>query len=214
MTITTVFFDLDDTLYPTQSGLWTNIRERINLYMRERLGIPDEEASPMRQRYLEQYGTTLRGLYNHYALDVGEFLDFVHDLPLREYIAPAPQLRAVLEALPVRKFIFSNADHKHVERVLKVLELDGCFDGVLDILQMWPHCKPMPIAFEMALKMAGDPDPGQCAMIDDLPRNTSAALEQGIFSILYGPHTHTASAADAHALLTDWSQLPILLRGH
>ncbi len=210
MTITTIFFDLDDTLYPAKAGLWSNIRERINLYMRDRLGIPAEEASPMRQQYLEQYGTTLLGLHHHYDLDVGEFLNFVHDLPLRDYIQPNPELRTIIEALPARKFIFSNADVKHIQRVLNVLELDGCFDGILDILEMWPLCKPMPAAFEMAFKMAGHPAPAQCAMIDDLPRNTSAARQQGIFSILYGPHAAT-HAHDADAVLMDWSALPELL---
>lgn len=210
MSITTIFFDLDDTLYPAKAGLWSNIRERINLYMRDQLGIPAAEVSAMRQQYLEQYGTTLLGLHHHYTLDVEKFLDFVHDVPLRDYIQPAPDLRTVIEALPARKFIFSNADVKHVQRVLDVLELNGCFEGVLDILQMWPACKPMPSTFEMALKMAGNPNPQHCALIDDLPRNTSAARERGMYSILYGSHIATHPTA-ADALLTDWAQLPALL---
>lgn len=212
MTITTVFFDLDDTLYPAKSGLWGNVRERISLYMREQLGIPAEDAPAMRQQYLEQYGTTLLGLHHHYSLNVEEFLDFVHDLPLRDYIQPNPELRAIIQAIPARKFIFSNADVKHVQRVLKVLQLEDCFDDILDILEMWPRCKPMPASFEMAFKMAGDPDPRQCAMIDDLPRNTSAARSQGVFSILYGAHGASAVPSDADAILSDWSQLPGLLQ--
>jgi putative hydrolase of the HAD superfamily len=209
--ITNIFFDLDDTLYPAKTGLWGNIGERISLYMRERIGIPANEVSAMRQKYLEQYGTTLLGLHHHYTLDIGEFLDFVHDLPLHDYIQPAPELRTIIKAIPARKFIFSNADVNHVQRVLKVLELEDCFDGVLDILQMWPSCKPMHTSFEMALKLAGNPAPEQCALIDDLPRNVSAAREQGIFSILYGNHTAT-HPNEADATLTDWSALPALLK--
>jgi HAD superfamily hydrolase (TIGR01509 family) len=91
-----------------------------------------------------------------------------------------------------------------------VLELDGCFEGVLDILEMWPHCKPMPASFEMMLKLAGETHPQHCAMIDDLPRNTRAARQHGIFSILYGAVDHQPDAADA--VLTDWSALPALLK--
>jgi len=209
VTITTIFFDLDDTLYSAKSGLWSGIKERINLYINERLGIPADQATALRQKYLEQYGTTLLGLHANYALDVREFLDFVHDLPLRDYIQPIPGLRPVLEALPARKFIFTNADVKHVQRVLNVLELDGCFDGVLDILEMWPHCKPMPISFEMVLELAGGVSPRHCAMIDDLPRTIRAARQLGIFSILYGA---VAPHPDADAVLTDWSDLPGLLK--
>ena len=209
MTITTVFFDLDDTLYPAKSGLWAGIKARINLYISERLGLSADQASALRQKYLEQYGTTLMGLHANYPLDVQDFLDFVHDLPLRDYIKPAPELRSILEALPARKFIFTNADIKHVGRVLSVLELEDCFDGVLDILTMWPHCKPMPVAYKMALELAGGTHPQHCAMLDDMPRNTHAARQHGIFSILYGA---AAPHPDSDAVLTDWSALPGLLK--
>lgn len=209
VTITTIFFDLDDTLYPAQSGLWTDIKARISLYMHERLGIPAEQAQTLRQQYLEQYGTTLMGLKAHYTLDVPDFLDYVHDLPLGNYIRPTPGLRSVLEALPARKIIFTNAHTGHVQRVLAALDLEGCFDGVLDILAMHPYCKPMPESFAMALRLAGETDARRCVMIDDLPRTTRAAREYGMFSILYGasqPHP------DASAVLSDLLQLPALLQ--
>ena len=219
MTITTIFFDLDDTLYPATSGLWSAIRDRINLYMNERLGIPADRVSALGHEYFEQYGTTLLGLSANYSwMDVREFLDFVHNLPLRDYIQPAPELRPVLEALPARKFIFTNGDAQHARRVLNALELDGCFDGILDILDMWPHCKPMPASFEMAFGLAGETHPQHCAMIDDLPRNTRAARQRGIFSILYGadavaaPSPLAGGLPDADAVLTNWSMLPDLLR--
>ncbi|MGC1378647.1 MAG: pyrimidine 5'-nucleotidase [Anaerolineales bacterium] len=220
MTITTIFFDLDDTLYPAKSGLWNAIKGRINLYMHERLGIPADRVSALRREYFEQYGTTLLGLGANYpSMDVRGFLDFVHNVPLRDYIQPAPELRPVLEALPARKFIFTNGDANHVRRVLNALELDGCFDGILDILDMWPHCKPMPASFEMVFKLAGETRPQHCAMIDDLPRNTRAARQRGIFSILYGapadvaPQRFAGDFPDADAVLTDWPALPALLEG-
>jgi putative hydrolase of the HAD superfamily len=208
MTITTIFFDLDDTLYPAKSGLWREIKERISVYMHERLGIPIDQAATLRQKYLQEYGTTLLGLQANYTLDVQDFLDFVHGLPLRDYIQPTLGLRSVLATIPARKFIFSNADASHIQRVLNVLELDGCFDGVLDILSMFPYCKPMPESFALALKLAGETDPLRCVLIDDLPRNTRVAREQGFHTILYGadePHP------DADAVLSDLLLLPNLL---
>jgi putative hydrolase of the HAD superfamily len=208
VTISTIFFDLDDTLYPAKSGLWRDIKKRMSLYMHERLGIPADDVPVLRQHYFEQYGTTLRGLQANYAVDIRDFLDFVHDLPLADYIQPTPGLHAMLEALPARKFIFTNADVKHARRVLSVLQLEGCFGGILDIFAMSPHCKPMPESFALALKLAGEPDPRRCVLIDDLPATTRAAREQGMFSILYGvgePHP------DANAVLADLAYLPELL---
>ena len=51
MRFTTVFFDLDDTLYPSSTGLWAAIRERMNIYMRERLGIPEKDVPQLREQY-------------------------------------------------------------------------------------------------------------------------------------------------------------------
>ena len=209
VTYTTIFFDLDDTLYPAQSGLWNDIKERISQYMCERLDVPVDRVQALRQHYLEQYGTTLLGLQANYTLDMQDYLKYVHDLPLRDYIKPVPGLRSVLEALPQTKIIFTNADAGHAGRVLNVLELDGCFDGVLDILSMAPYCKPMPETFDMALKLAGESDPRRCVMIDDLRRTTIAARRLGMLSILYGADD---PGTDADAALVDLSLLPALLK--
>jgi putative hydrolase of the HAD superfamily len=207
--IETLFIDLDDTLYPASSGLWRDIRGRIDLYMRERLGIPADEVTALRRAYFEQYGTTLRGLERHYPIDKAEFLAFVHDLPLGEYIAPNPGLRAILESIPVRKFIFTNADTAHAKRVIAALGLEGCFESVVDILAVSPHCKPMPESFKIALRLAGQADPRRCVLLDDMPRTTIAARNIGMFSILV--NENGAQEANADAILRDWSQLPALL---
>jgi pyrimidine 5'-nucleotidase len=209
VTISTIFFDLDDTLYPADSGLWFQIKARIGQYMTERLQIPVEEVPALRQKLFEQYGTTLRGLQMNYVFDVADFLAYVHDVPLADYIQPNPALRSVLEGIPARKLIFTNADVHHARRVLNILELEGCFDGIVDVVAIDPYCKPMPQSFEIALKAAGVSDPHSCAMIDDIPRTTRAARQQGFFSILCA---RTGSFQDADAILTDWSQLPGLLK--
>jgi putative hydrolase of the HAD superfamily len=210
VTISTIFFDLDDTLYSADSGVWQQIKERIGLYMSERLQIPVAQVPALRRGLFEQYGTTLRGLQANYTFEVADFLAFVHDVPLADYLQPNPVLRSVLEAVPARKFIFTNADVNHAKRVLSVLQVEDCFDGIIDVVAIDPFCKPMPQSFVIALKAAGESDPQCCAMIDDLPRTTRAAREQGLYAILYGaadPHP------DADAALTDWSQLPGLLNG-
>ena len=61
MRFTTIFFDLDDTLYPSNAGLWLAIKNRMNDYMRERMNIPADEIPALREKYYLQYGTTLHG---------------------------------------------------------------------------------------------------------------------------------------------------------
>jgi len=208
VSISTVFIDLDDTLYPASSGVWELIKERIGLFMLEELKIPAELIQPLRRQYYEQYGTALRGLQNNYKIDSDKFLAFVHDVPISDYLKPDPTLISVLRNLKTRKFIFTNSDINHTKRVLRVLQLENYFDGIIDVKALDPYCKPMPQAFKIALQLAGETDPARCVMIDDIRRTTKTAREQGFFTILFGEEE---PLADADEVLSDWASLPDLL---
>ena len=208
MPFTTVFFDLDDTLYPPSSGLWPTLKGRINLYMIERLGIPPADVPHLRERYFKTYGTTLRGLQANHDVDMQDYLAFVHDVRLEDYIHPNPVQQAVLASLTTRNLIFTNADEKHARRVMRFLQIEQYFTDIVDVNAMQPYCKPSPEAFALALKTAGVDDPSQCVMIDDLPHTTRAAKAFGLYSVLYGS---ASSDGAADAAFSDWSALPGLL---
>lgn len=208
MQFTTLFFDLDDTLYPNSTGLWKAIKNRMNIYMFERLGIPEKDVPVLREQYFKMYGTTLRGLQQRHQVDVEDFLAFVHDLPLNEYLKPDPIQREVIASLHTRNLIFTNADVNHARRVLSALNLDDLFEVVVDVNAVAPYCKPMPESFAIAMDLANEPDPRKCVMIDDLPRTTRAALDVGMASLLYG---HEEPTSDASGFFSDWTHLPILL---
>jgi putative hydrolase of the HAD superfamily len=208
MRFTTLFFDLDDTLYPSSTGLWPAIKNRMNLYMIERLGIPEADVPFLREQYFKMYGTTLRGLQERHNVDKEDFLTFVHDLPLQEYLKPNPIVREVIASLPTRNLIFTNADVPHARRVLSALGLDDLFETVVDVNAVAPYCKPMPESFAIAMDLADEPDPRRCVMIDDLPRTTRAALSVGMASLLYGCDEPTENAS---GVFSDWTHLPILL---
>jgi putative hydrolase of the HAD superfamily len=186
MCFKSLYFDLDDTLYPSGSGLWDAIRDRMNIYMQKYIDLPLAEITQIRQGYLEEYGTTLRGLQAHYNIDAEDYLAFVHDLPLEEYIKPDPELRRLLLSLPQRRWIFTNSDHNHANRVINILGLAGCFDGIIDILAVDYACKPDKTAYERALQIAGDDDPANCVIFDDSPRNLAPAHALGFYTILVG----------------------------
>jgi pyrimidine 5'-nucleotidase len=208
MRFTTLFFDLDDTLYPASTGLWFAIKDRMTLYMIERLGLPEKDVPLLREQYFKMYGTTLRGLQARHHVDKDDYLAFVHDLPLKDYLKPNPIVREVIAALPTRNLIFTNADALHARRVLAALELDDLFETVVDVNAVAPYCKPMPESFAIAMELADEPDPRKCVMIDDLSRTTRAALNLGMASLLYGCDEPTE---DASGVFTDWKDLPILL---
>lgn len=184
MSYTTLFFDLDDTLYPNGNGLWEAIRSRMGNYMVERLGIPEDEVLSLRRDYYQTYGTTLRGLQKHHHVDADEYLAYVHDLPLEQYIKPDPALKLILQKITPRRFIFTNADVNHAIRVLQILGVEDCFDGIIDIRALDFACKPEPAAYRRALAFAGNPEPKSCLMLDDSPVNLFPAHSLGFTTVL------------------------------
>jgi putative hydrolase of the HAD superfamily len=208
MRFSTIFFDLDDTLYPPTTGLWHAIKDRMNDYMRDKLRIPTDEVSKLREKYYREFGTTTRGLQAYHNLDTQDFLAYVHDLPLKDYLTPDPTLRSIIASLPTRNLIFTNADSAHADRVLTALGLRDLFEIIVDVNFIAPYCKPMPESFQIAMQAAGESDPSKCVMIDDIPHTTNAASRAGFFSILYN-ESFPENSADAH--MTDWNSfIPIL----
>lgn len=188
MNYSSLFFDLDDTLYPSESGLWEAILYRMQLFMAEKVGLPWDVIPDLRREYYQTYGTTLRGLQKHYNVDTDEYLAFVHDLPLEQYLKPAPELRSLLMSLPQHRWIFTNADYDHAKRVLRFLGLEDCFQGIIDIRATGFACKPEKIAYQRALEIAGEHDPRTCVLLDDSPANLKTAHQMGFTTVLVSNH--------------------------
>jgi putative hydrolase of the HAD superfamily len=179
-----LFFDLDDTLYPPQTGIWQEISQRINRYMIEKVGIPEAGVNAVRENYFRLHGTTLNGLRIEYGVNPRDYLETVHDIPLDRYLRPDPSLRSMLSRLSQKKYVFSNADEPYIRRVLTSLGIRDQFDGIIDIFSTGFACKPMETAYQIALQSAGSPPPAHCWLVDDLPRNLVQASRMGMTTVL------------------------------
>jgi len=173
--IRTLLIDLDDTLYPHDCGVWEMIRTRMQHYMLEEMGLPPEQVPELRHRLWKQYGTTLRGLQAEFEVDVEDFLDYVHDVPVEEHIPVDSNLYRVLQELPHRKFIFTNAYTAHAKRVLDHLGVSDQFEGIIDIYAMMPYI------------------PEKCLLVDDSPDNLATAKALGMATMSIGAHRHDGS---------------------
>jgi putative hydrolase of the HAD superfamily len=172
-------------MYPTETGIMDLINDRINQYMCLRLGMDPENVARMRRRYYEQYGTTGRGLYMHHDIDVGEYFEFVHDLPVEDILEPDPRLDQMLEGLEAEKIIFTNATAAHAWRVLRALRVDRHFDRIVDIEAMAYVPKPDLRAYRQALEflqVRGE----ECLLVDDRLRNLRPGRELGMTTVLVG----------------------------
>ena len=198
-----LLFDLDATLYPESNGLWMVIRERIGRYMLERLNIPADRIDALRNHYYVTYGTTLQGLQLHYDIDPSDYLEYVHDIPLTDYIQPDWSLREMLLSIPQKSWIFTNSDNNHTRRVLAALRIEDCFEGIVDVWAISPYCKPQKEAYQLALKLAQISDTSKCIFIDDSNRKLVPAKQIGIFTILVGKNGNHPAADRSIEIIHD-----------
>lgn len=178
-----ILFDLDDTLYPKEAGVMKAISERILCFMTQKVGIPADDATAKKLAYYQKYGTVMRGLMEEYHIDPETYLNFVHNVHLRDFLGTSPPLDRMLREIPLRKVIFTNADRGHSERVLDILQVREHFDSIIDIKTLNYENKPRPTAYQRALNLLGVS--GQCCiMVDDTPRNLMPAKDLSMTTIL------------------------------
>ncbi|XP_027347542.1 uncharacterized protein C24B11.05-like isoform X1 [Abrus precatorius] len=128
-----LLFDLDDTLYPLCSGMSAQTAKNIQEFMLQKLGMEAAEVPELCHSLYKTYGTTMAGLKAiGYDFDYDDFHSFVHGrLPYNMLLKPDPVLRSILQSLPIRKIIFTNADSKHAFRALQSLGLEDCFEKII-----------------------------------------------------------------------------------
>jgi putative hydrolase of the HAD superfamily len=199
----TLFLDLDDTLYPSSSGLWDAIGDRISRFMTERVGIPPDRAPGLRAYYFKTYGTTLNGLIVHHQVDPAEYLDYVHDVPVETMVQPDPALRTMLTDLPQKRVVFTNANRAHAERVMRCLGVEDQIDLVVDIFATDMLNKPELAAYQRAMALSEETDAEACVIVDDLVRNLRPAGLLGMTTVLVAEEDHVPGIDRCIPRITD-----------
>ncbi|HWF00811.1 MAG TPA: pyrimidine 5'-nucleotidase [Caulobacteraceae bacterium] len=190
--VDTWLFDLDNTLYPLESGLAPRISERITDFVERLTGLARDEARALQKRYLAEHGLTLRGLMTHHGVDPDDYHAYLNEVDLAG-LAVDPSLAPALQRLPGRRIIFTNADEGHARRVLEQLRLAHLFDAVFHIADAAFEPKPSVLAFERVMA-AHDIAPGATAFFEDIERNLEPAASLGMTTVLVGEHALASSA--------------------
>jgi putative hydrolase of the HAD superfamily len=179
--ITTWVFDLDNTLYSPHSNLFPQIHARMDQYIQQHFRITPEEASKRRSDYFHTYGTSLRGMMVEESITPDHFLDFCHDIDLSA-LEPDMELARLIEALPGRKVIFTNADNRHARRILEKRDLLRHFEAIFDIADGNYVCKPQKEPYETMLRKF-DAKPAEACMFDDMEANLIEAAGLGMTTV-------------------------------
>jgi putative hydrolase of the HAD superfamily len=174
-------FDLDNTLYPASSDLFSQVDRRMTRFIADFLGLDSDSAYRLQKTYFREHGTTMRGLMDRHGMAPGPFLDFVHDIDLAP-VAPDPALDAALARLKGRKIIFTNGPTDHAIRVMDRLAVRRHFESVFDIVDADYVPKPEPRAYEALVRRYGL-EPRATVMVEDLARNLAPAAAMGMTTV-------------------------------
>ncbi len=194
--IDTWLFDLDNTLYPLESGVGALMDPHMTAFVAKVTGLEWEPAYRLQKDYLARYGATSRGMHLHHDIEPLTFHAAFHDLPL-EGLRRDEALNAALMRLPGRRLIFTNADDRHTERVLERLGLEGLFEAVFHIGSGSLVPKPAPEPFAEIIA-AHDLDPATTAFFEDAERNLAPAADLGMTTVLVGAHAAASTADFVH----------------
>jgi pyrimidine 5'-nucleotidase len=140
-------FDLDNTLHHASHAVFPAINKGMTQYIMDRLKVDIDEANRLRTGYTHRYGAALIGLTKHHDIDAADFLREVHtfaDLP--SMLRAERGLARMLNALPGRKIVLTNAPTIYARSVLAELGIGKLFERVIAIEDMsagnvW-RCKP------------------------------------------------------------------------
>ena len=179
--ISTWIFDLDNTLYSADSGIFQQVHTLMSKFVSAHLNIDIKKAKELQRKYYRQHGTTLRGLMDNHNVDPDHFLSEVHQLDY-SIVGPNFKLNRELKKLKGRKIIYTNANRQHANDILIRLELTNVFDEIFDIKTANYIPKPEASPYEQIISDFNI-DPITTIMFDDIAKNLVPAKNVGFASV-------------------------------
>ena len=179
--IDTWIFDLDNTLYSADSGIFQQVHKLMGKFIVEHLNVNINEAKTIQRKYYKKHGTTLRGLMDNHGIDPDSFLEEVHKLDY-SIVSPNLKLAKNLENLNGKKFIFTNANKKHADIILDKLQITNLFEGIFDIKMANYIPKPEIEPYKKFIETYNI-NPQKAIMFDDIARNLVPASKVGFTTV-------------------------------
>jgi putative hydrolase of the HAD superfamily len=183
--VTEWVFDLDNTLYPHHTNLFSQIDTRMTSYVSQLLQLSREEARAVQKQLFREYGTTMRGLMELHNIDPDDFLQQAHDIDY-SWLAPDPELGEAIRALPGRKFIFTNGSRSHAEKTARQLGILDHFDEIFDVVAAGLIPKPAQQTYDKFMGLYRI-DASRAVMFEDLARNLAVPKAIGMTTVLIVP---------------------------
>ncbi|PCI34068.1 MAG: pyrimidine 5'-nucleotidase [Alphaproteobacteria bacterium] len=195
-------FDLDNTLYPSENNLFSQIDKRMGNFISRQFDLPLGEAKALQKKYFQTYGTTLRGLMTEHDIPPQDFLTYVHDIDF-DVLDRNDALRQAINSLDGVKVIYTNASRDYAEKVMEKIGIAGLFEDIFDITSAGYIPKPDPRSYHKMIREMNI-DPSRSVMVEDIARNLVPASDMGMKTV-WVPTGHEWSGAGASAEHIDFT---------
>ena len=181
------FFDLDNTLYCANTGIFDQIHKKMGEFISKNLKVSLKEAKLLQKKYFIENGTTLHGLMINHNIDPKEFLSYVHDIDF-SIVKPDEELNNLIKKIQGRKIVFTNANISYVEKILTNLDLNNIFEDIFDIERMNFLPKPNLKTYK---KLISTYNVKKGILFDDIPQNLFPASDLGLKTVqVYNKNLH------------------------
>jgi len=181
------FFDLDNTLYCANSGIFDQIHKKMGEFISKNLKVSLKEAKFLQKKYFIENGTTLYGLMKNHNINPKEFLSYVHNIDF-SIVKPDEELNNLIKKVQGKKIVFTNADISYVKKILTNLDLNNIFEDIFDIERMNFLPKPNLKTYK---KLISTYNVKKGILFDDIPQNLFPASDLGLKTVqIYNKKLH------------------------
>jgi putative hydrolase of the HAD superfamily len=206
----TWLFDLDNTLHDASHAIFPAINANMNAYIAQVLGaggVPADAATVEAARvgYWRRYGATLLGMVKHHQVRPEDFLREAHRFgDLQQMIRTERGIGRMLQRLPGRKILLTNAPHRYSREVVRHLGLHRHFAQHIAIEAMRVHGRLQPKPSKPLLRkiLARERIAAhRCILVEDTVGTLKAAKALGLRTVWItrylaaAPHVPGATAA-------------------
>ena len=177
-------FDLDNTIYDFNLGLFRRVSSRMTEYIKEFFDLNEVDALTLQRDMYKKYGLTLRGLMIEKKINPEPFLEFVHDVDFSE-LNEDITLKKLLRKIKGKKSIYTNATFKHAQNILQSMGIFQEFEIIFDIKDANYIAKPDPNSYHIMKKKLNlnDKNISKSIFFEDTAKNLKPASELGMSTV-------------------------------
>ena len=177
-------FDLDNTIYDFNLGLFRRVSLRMTEYIKEFFDLNEVDALTLQRDMYKKYGLTLRGLMIEKKINPEPFLEFVHNVDFSE-LNEDVTLKTLLRKIKGKKSIYTNATFKHAKNILKSMGIFEEFEIIFDIKDANYIAKPDPNSYHIMKKKLNlnYNNISKSIFFEDTAKNLKPARELGMSTV-------------------------------